>query len=314
MAEEQTTTSALAPGKGEHGLVGVFLRGMLMGAADIVPGVSGGTMAFITGIYGRLIGAISAVQVSTLRQVLRGEWAAAWRSVDGTFLLTLLAGIALSVFTLARLITGLLISHPLLIWSFFFGLIVASAVVLVRHVAHWSPSAMAGICAGALFAALIGLSPSLTLPVSSVAFFAAGFVAICAMILPGVSGSFILVLLGMYEPVLTAVKGLQWIPLFLLAAGAGSGLLLFTRFLNMLLERFHGPTLATLTGFLLGSLPVVWPWRASTSDSELARPVLPSTYEQLTAGDPAIMTCLLCMIIGLLAVWLLEFRWGGLER
>lgn len=294
-------------------LPGIFLRGMLMGAADIIPGVSGGTMAFITGIYQRLIQAITAFDFGLLPLLRRGDWQGMWRRVDGAFLLALLAGIATSVFTLANLITWLLESHPLLLWSFFFGLILASALVLLRHVTAWTPAALIGCGVGAVAAACIGLSPSFIFPDGPLSFFMAGFVAICAMILPGVSGSFLLVLLGMYARVLAAVDALLILPLLSFAGGAACGLLVFSRLLRYLLAQHHGATLATLTGFLAGSLPVVWPWKLNAPGTVPARPVWPAQYAA-DIGASQLGLCIVLMLTGLLAVWLLESRWGGAER
>jgi putative membrane protein len=284
-----------------------------MGAADIVPGVSGGTIAFITGIYQRLIAAITAFDIALARQVFRGDLAGAWSRVDGPFLLALVLGIGTSVFALAGVIGHVLETRPLVPWSFFFGLILSSAAVLLRHVQAWSAAALAGVLTGAAVAALIGLSPAFAFPGGLFSFFLAGFIAICAMILPGISGSFILVLFGMYPRVLAAVRELDAVPLLLFAAGAASGLLVFTRVLKFVLERYHGPTLATLTGFLLGSLPVVWPWKLNALDEVPARPVSPAQYAE-ALGDAHVLMSLALMALGFLLVWLLERRWGGLER
>ncbi|WP_439107183.1 DUF368 domain-containing protein [Congregibacter sp.] len=292
---------------------GVLLRGVLMGAADIVPGVSGGTMAFITGIYSRLINAITAFDLNLLRCLSERRWTEALERTDAAFLATLLLGIAISIFSLASLISTLLETQPLLLWSFFFGLILASAFMLLRHVKQWSIAAIAGLVLGAGFAAGIGVSPSFALPVASWSFFVAGFFAICAMILPGISGSFILVLLGMYPVVLAAIESLEFVSLSLFAIGAGSGLLVFSRLLRYLLREQHNPTIATLTGFLCGSLLVVWPWKGLPTDGGTALPVTPQHYASLF-GDSQMLLCLGLMLLGFLAVWLLENRWGGLER
>jgi len=292
---------------------GIFLRGMLMGAADIVPGVSGGTMAFITGIYSRLLGAISGFDIAALKLVLNGRWREAWTKVDGGFLLVLGLGIALSVFSLARLITHLLATEPLLLWSFFFGLILASALTLLRHVQRWTPGAVGGLVLAVLIATAIGMAPVLSLPPHELSFFFAGFIAICAMILPGISGSFILVLLGMYPRVLAAIESFSLLPLIFFALGAGSGLLVFSRLLHWLLGRYHGQTLAFLTGFLFGSLLVVWPWKLPAAMDGRTQVLSPQGYGELV-GDPQWLPCMTLMLLGFVAVWLLETRWGGLER
>ncbi|GAB5412962.1 MAG: DUF368 domain-containing protein [Congregibacter sp.] len=283
-----------------------------MGAADIVPGVSGGTIAFITGIYHRLLAAISSVDVGMLRTLLRGDVPGVWRHLDGGFLLALLLGILTSAFTLASLISGLLESHPLFVWSLFFGLILASGFMLLGHVSRWGPGCLIGLLAGTAIAISIALIPSMTLQPSSAGFFFAGFVAICAMILPGVSGSFILVLLGMYPPVLAAIDNLDFVRLGIFATGAASGLLVFSRLVRLLLERFHAPTLATLTGFLFGSLLLVWPWQLLPVDGQRAVAVLPSRYAT-ELGNPQILVCLLLMCVGAGFVWLIEKYWGGAE-
>lgn len=289
----------------------IFLRGVLMGAADIVPGVSGGTMAFITGIYHRLLAAISAVDVTFIKLVWQLQWKRAWSHVDAAFLLTLGAGIALSVFSLARVIGYLLATYPLLVWSFFFGLILGSALILMRNVGRWSVGAVLSLIAGVAIAVTIALLPALAMPESYLSYFFAGFVAICAMILPGISGSFILVLLGMYTRVLAAIESFDIAVILIFASGAGCGLLVFSRLLSYLLERFHALALALLTGFLLGSLVAVWPWKLLIETQ--SQPVMPSVYAA-AQGDPQLALAVTLMIAGWALVWLFEVRWGGLER
>jgi len=294
-------------------LPGVFLRGMMMGAADIVPGVSGGTIAFITGIYDRLLGAIAAIDLKALGLLRRGAWRAAWEHVDGTFLAVLLGGILTSMLSLAHLISVLLEEQPLRLWSFFFGLILASALLLLRSVSHWHGGARLGLVCGAVLAVGIGLSPALSLPPLPVSFLFAGAVAICAMILPGISGSFILVLLGLYPELISAVRDLHWQPLLLFAVGAGVGLMLFSRVLHYLLATHHATTLATLTGFLIGSLPLLWPWK-ELSESAAGLQLLSPWRYAAQVGDPQWLSCLLLAACGLFVVWLIEYRWGGAER
>ncbi|TXS93643.1 DUF368 domain-containing protein [Parahaliea aestuarii] len=291
-----------------------------MGAADIVPGVSGGTMAFITGIYDRLLGAIRAFDLALLGLVLKGRIKDAWQHVDGAFLLTLLAGIATSILSLARLIAWLLETHPVPLWAFFFGLILASALVLLRQVGAWNPARIACLLAGTGFALAVALSPALGLESAGLpAVFGAGFIAICAMILPGISGSFILVLLGMYAVVLNALKSfdLEFIAVF--AAGAACGLLCFSRLLHWLLRHQRPGTLALLTGFLFGSLAVVWPWKEALDWVEGAGgemrpvqqvPILPGRFLQLTGEDPQLWLCIALALAGGLAVWLIDTRWN----
>jgi putative membrane protein len=298
---------------------GVFLRGMLMGAADIVPGVSGGTVAFITGIYDTLVDSIRAVDLEFVRKVLRFDISGAWRHINGSFLLALVLGIFTSVLTLARVLSWLLDTHPVPLWALFFGLILASAMVLLRQVERWSPVRLFCLIAGAAGAGLIAVSPVVQLDAGLAGIFLAGFLAICAMILPGISGSFILVLLGMYGTVLGAVKGLDLAVLAVLALGAVCGLLCFSRILHYLLHHFHQGTMAVLTGFLFGSLAIVWPWKkvlawVEGSDGELRPaqqlPVSPTEFLVATGQDPRVWLCVALMAGGFALVWFIDTRWG----
>lgn len=299
--------------------LGIFLRGMLMGAADIVPGVSGGTMAFITGIYDRLLGALRAVDLHALRLLSGGQWREAWHHVDGSFLATLLAGILVSVLSLARLISWVLHHYPVPLWAFFFGLILASALVILRHVGYWRRGQVLALSVGCLTAVAIALSPTLAPVDPGLAMvFLAGFFAICAMILPGISGSFILVLLGMYAPLLAAIRDFQLDVMLVFALGAGGGLICFSRLLYWLLRHYHAATMALLTGFLVGSLLVVWPWKRPLSwvmgsDGEPRPvqevPVLPGAFAEL-GGEPFLFTCLLLMAVGFALVWWVDRTWG----
>ncbi|MFV0476935.1 MAG: DUF368 domain-containing protein [Parahaliea sp.] len=300
--------------------LGIFLRGMAMGAADIVPGVSGGTIAFITGIYDRLLGSIRAFDLTLLNLLLKGQINKAWRHVDGGFLLALLVGIATSILSLARLIGWLLETHPVPLWSFFFGLILASALVLIKQVDYWNPGRVTALVVGVAMALFVALSPVLNLGEGMSAIFAAGFIAVCAMILPGISGSFILVLLGMYATVLAAVRSLDLLLIAVFAAGAACGLMCFSRLLHWLLQRYHALTMALLTGFLLGSLLIVWPWKRALdwvvdSHGELKPvqqvPLLPGQFFELTGQNPQFWLCLALAVLGMVLVWLIESRWGG---
>jgi putative membrane protein len=290
-----------------------------MGAADIVPGVSGGTMAFITGIYDTLLASIRAFDLVFLRKVFQLDIAGAWQHVNGAFLLALVAGIATSIFSLAQIVSWLLAHHPVPLWAFFFGLILASALVLLREVAQWSAAVVISLIAGGVIALFIALSPVMNLDVGLAGVFLAGFVAICAMILPGISGSFILVLLGMYSTVLVAIKSLDLAFILVFVLGAGSGLLCFSRLLHWLLHRFHQPTMALLTGFLFGSLAVVWPWKrvlawVENSHGQLTPaqqiPVLPGDFLVYTGQESQLWFCVGLMFLGFGLVWFIHARWG----
>lgn len=286
-----------------------------MGAADVVPGVSGGTVAFITGIYQELIDSIKSINPAALVILFKQGPAPFWAHINGTFLLLLLLGIASSVLSLARLISYLLAQHPLLVWSFFFGLIAASSLHMARQIRQWRFATVASLLVGGVLAYGVTELPPSELSPDLLMFFAAGSVAICAMILPGISGSFILLLLGMYTHILTAVKELQWLLLLSFMAGCGIGLLSFSHLLSWLFRRFHDLTMALLTGFLLGSLNLVWPWKVIVSyyqnskGEQLAlqqRNVMPWLFEQHNGVTASANYCIGLMIVGLLVVFLLE--------
>jgi putative membrane protein len=290
-----------------------------MGAADIVPGVSGGTMAFITGIYDELLSSIRAVDLEFLRRVLKLDIAGAWKHVNGPFLLALLLGIATSVLSLARGISWLLENHPVPLWAFFFGLILASALVLLKEIETWTVARCVSLCSGVAIALYIGLSPVVNLDIGLMGFFVAGFLAICAMILPGISGSFILVLLGMYSTVLGALKSFELLNIAVLLVGCAMGLICFSRVLHWLLARFHQATMALLTGFLFGSLVVVWPWKrvlawVEGSHGQLKPaqqlPVSPAEFSVATGLEAQLGLCLVLMLVGFSLVWFIHARWS----
>ena len=293
-------------------LLGVYVRGLAMGAADIVPGVSGGTIALIAGIYERLINALSSVGPN-LWQVFRQEGGikgliAVWRQVDATFLLFLLMGIATSLATLAGVIKHLLDNQPLMIWSFFFGLVIATVFLLLSEIKRWNIGRALLFLLGVASAVIISSLPLMNTTPSLPYLFVAGAIAICAMILPGISGSFILLLMGAYDTVLEAVHTLNFAIIFTLVAGMATGLLLFTRMLKWLLSRYYQATLALLIGFIAGSLVKVWPWKTDalgTLNSEAVYNVMPWHYP--TGAEW--LTTLSLMLLGAILVTALSL-WG----
>jgi len=300
------------------GVVGVYLRGALMGAADIIPGVSGGTIAFITGIFTRLLHSLRNFDLRALRLATRLDLRGLWRHVDGAFLVPLALGIGTSLLTLARAISWLLLYYPLPLWSFFFGLILGSAVILVRQVRGWTAARYAILVAAALTAALLSVLPGREVTPGLAQVFGAGFIAICAMILPGVSGSFLLVMLGMYAPVLAAIKALDLQFLLVFGSGAALGLMCFSRLLYWLLSHRHEATMALLTGFLLGSLVLVWPWKRvveelpalpSFLDALHHLPVGPGYFSRVMGQDPFLLPCILLMLGGFILVWWAGRKW-----
>lgn len=237
------------------------LKGIGMGAADVVPGVSGGTIAFIVGIYEELIDSIKSINLTSLKMLCSLKFSRFWKAVNGNFLLAILFGIGLSVFSLAKLITYLLVQEPVLVWSFFFGLVLASIWFVSREVAQWNAKTVIAFAAGAVAAYAITITTPAETSNDLWFIFLCGAIAICAMILPGISGSFILVLLGKYFFIMDAVKSLRISVLLVFAGGSVIGISLFSRALSYALHRFHDITIAILSGFMLGSLNKVWPWK-----------------------------------------------------
>jgi len=286
-----------------------------MGAADVVPGVSGGTIAFITGIYEELVNSIKSINPSAVRLLVTGRWASFWKHVNGNFLLSVFAGIAVSVITLAHVLEYLLEQHPVLIWSFFFGLILASSWIVARKVGKWDYPKVVAL-AGGIGAAFYITSVTPATTTDAVWFvFMAGALASCAMILPGISGSFILLLLGKYLFALRAVNERNILDLLILGSGAVIGLILFSNLLSWLLRKYHDVTVAVLVGFMIGSLNKIWPWKETLEtivvDGEV-RPLLEkNVVPSVSSADDRFWIALLMAAAGILAILLIEL---GLAR
>ncbi len=302
-------------------VVMLFLKGMAMGAADVVPGVSGGTIAFISGIYDELLRSLARIPEAAL-QLLRGRVGAAWQTANCNFLLILFAGVLTSIFSLARLITWLLEAHPIPLWSFFFGLILISTYLVGREISRWHWSRMLMLLCGTAFAFWITVVSPIQLEGTPLILFFAGALAICAMILPGISGSFILLILGLYAVVLAAVKSLDLTLLAVFAAGCVIGLLCFARILSWLLERLRDLTLAFLCGLMLGSLNKVWPWKQTLewqqgSDGRqtplVQQNLLPHDFALASGQDSQLALALVLAVCGVLLVWVLE-RFASARR
>ncbi|GHA69435.1 DUF368 domain-containing protein [Pontibacter akesuensis] len=293
----------------------LFSKGVGMGAADVVPGVSGGTIAFITGIYEELLGSIRSVNGEAIKLLLRFNLKGFWKHINGTFLVVLLAGIGLSFASLSRLILYLLEYHSELLWSFFFGLIVASAVVVAKQVRRWTPGVIIAGLLGAAIAFYITVATPGQTPEAYWFVFISGAIAICAMILPGISGSFILVLLAKYEFIMLALKELRIDIIAVFGIGCLTGILAFSHVLNFMLKRYHGITIALLTGFMVGSLNKVWPWKITletyTDRHGEVKPlvqenVLPGSYETLTGNESYLVYGVVLAIFGFLLVYLID--------
>ena len=291
----------------------ILARGMAMGAADIVPGVSGGTIALITGIYDRLIRAIVSADGEALAMLLGGRWRDLWYRLDGAFLSVLLSGILVAIFTLASGIHWLLSAYPQPLWAFFSGLILASGLMLLRNEVLLDDAfRITSFAAGVSAAVAVSFMPPVAMMSGLPGLFIAAAVAICAMILPGISGSFMLVLMGMYSPVLAAVKGFHVGELAVLAAGCVTGLLCFARLLDRLLRRHRLIAMAFLSGVLMGSLVTVWPWRATVTGTGgetalITRPVWP-----VDVVTPQLGLCVIAFVAGLVLVF--GVQWLGSRR
>ena len=279
----------------------VALKGFAMGAANVIPGVSGGTIALLTGIFNELVEALNALMsLSSWKLLLQGKIKEFWNAVHGTFLFWLVIGVAVSVFSLAKLMEYVFTHHPVQTWAFFFGLIVVSAIFLLSDIKEWKGRDVLWLLAGiALGAVICILSPSET--TSELWFIAlCGAIAICTMILPGISGSFVLVLLGKYEYVMKAVSDLDWPVLVVFAIGCVIGIAAFSKFLHWLISRYGRQTLIVLIGFTVGALVKVWPW-ADKAACEAA-----NALTGAPAGSLHIPGAILWALAGALSVLALE--------
>ncbi len=267
----------------------VAVKGVCMGAADVIPGVSGGTIAFIMGIYDEFVGSLASINAAAVRLLFNGQFKAFWKHINGSFLLSLFVGIGLSVVSLAGLMQYLLSNLPIQTWAFFFGLIVASSLFIIRSIEGWRVREMLFLTFGIVLGVVIcTLTPTQT-PDGLWFIFLSGAIAICAMVLPGISGSFILLILGKYQFIMGTIsdlvagvdfgRNLLIISVFLV--GVVVGILSFSKFLHWLLARWQKETMIVLAGFIIGSLVKVWPW---SNMEEIAVSQLPSLAEMSAAG------------------------------
>lgn len=308
MSSNITTSRSLK----EYFVVGI--KGLAMGAADVVPGVSGGTIAFITGIYEELISSLSNINLGALKKLKDEGIKSTWKHINGNFFVALFLGIFISVFSLAKLVTYLLDQHPVLLWSFFFGLVVASFVLVAKTITKWNVFTILALLIGA---AIAGYISSLTATASGDDLwyiFLSGAIAICAMILPGISGAFILVLLGSYHSIMNGIKTLDIKIVIVFLAGCVVGLLSFSKLLNYLFKHFKQLILALLTGFLIGSLIKIWPWKNNVGEVPIVvhsdgreefmmGNVVPADF----IGDPMILKSILFALFGLLLVLMIDW-------
>jgi len=289
----------------------IALKGVAMGAADVVPGVSGGTIAFISGIYEELLASINSINFKTLKILKEEGFSAMWKSINGSFLLSLLLGIGISVLSLSRVIKWLLETKPILLWAFFFGLVLASIIFVGKQIQKWKITTIAILIFGAGLAYYITIIPPLSAGSNSSLFLVlAGALAICAMILPGISGAFILLLLGAYKPALDAIHNFDLKKIALLGLGAILGLFSFARVLKWMFEKHKDLTLAILTGFIIGSLNKIWPWKR-VLDSEIINGKLKILQEVSVSPfshseNPQLLPAIVLAVVGFMLIIGLE--------
>lgn len=284
---------------------------MSMGAADVVPGVSGGSIALIAGIYQKLLDSIKSIDKTALGFLLKFELKELWNHINGSFLITLFAGILTSIFSLSKVITYLMDNHPIPLWSFFCGLIIISAVIILRDIKRWNFGVILSLLIGTVAAYWVTGLPPTTTPDTLWFTFVAGAIAICAMILPGISGSFLLLVMGQYERIIGAVNDRDLLTIGLFGAGCIVGLLSFSRLISWLLKHYHSITIAVLSGFMLGSLNKIWPWKEvlsyRMSSSGVQKPfitenLMPQNYLEITGQEPMMLYAVLAFSFGILLV------------
>lgn len=289
----------------KHSALRLFSTGFGMGTADLVPGVSGGTIAFLFGIYEELLFSIRTVTGTAPKLLLKGKLKEAWQSIPFTFLLPLFLGIGLAIFGLANLFSYLLENYAVFVWSFFFGLVIGSGLIIRKRIKHWTTGVFVALVLSTILTYFVVGLAELSFGSGPLALFFTGAIAFCAMILPGISGSLMLVIMGQYEAVLNAVSDRDFLLLGVLAAGGIVGLALFARLLGWLFRKYHAIVIAALIGMLIGSLRKVWPWRepvegtAATGAHTVEHAVLP-------AFDWRFLVCVLLAIVAVFIVIKLE--------
>ncbi len=292
----------------------VGLKGCAMGMADVVPGVSGGTIAFISGIYEELLGSIKSIDLEAIKLLFTGKFRALWEKINGKFLFSLIAGIGVAILTMARLMTYMLENHPIITWSFFFGLIIASALMVAREVNSWSALSVVTLIVGIVLSYWITVVSPATTPNDWWFVMLSGAIAICAMILPGISGAFILLLLGKYMFIMEAVTQLNIGVLVVFAIGAVVGIVSFSHVLSWLLAKWHDATVTMLMGFMIGSLNKVWPWKQTLEtylDSHgVEQPLVqanvsPMQFEVL-GGESHLVLAIVSCVAGFALIYVIE--------
>lgn len=288
----------------------VTLKGVAMGAADVVPGVSGGTIAFISGIYEELINSINQIGLPLFKTLFKQGPKTFWEKLNGNFLLALFTGIAISVISLSKFVSWALENHPVLLWSFFFGLVFASIFLVGKEIQRWSLLTLMLLILGASVAYIITSLPISENSTSLPYLFFSGAMAVCAMILPGISGAFILVLMGSYKTILDAVHELDIITIVTVGSGAVIGLVSFARLLKWMFQNFKDATLALLTGFILGSLNKIWPWKKVLETKTFGDKIIPIAEQNVLPisydGNPQFFWAITLALFGFGIIFILE--------
>ena len=303
----------------------ITLKGIAMGMADVVPGVSGGTIAFISGIYEEFVDSLNSINAEAFKLLFKFRIKDFWKHINGSFLLSLATGIAISIVSLSKMIIYLLDNEPVLLWSFFFGLIISSILFIGKQISMWNARVVVALILGVIVSYYITIAEPASSPDSNIYVFFSGFIAIIAMILPGISGAFILLLMGSYPTIIGAISNLSEgvtsanteliiqssSMLGIFAVGAVLGLLTFSRILAWMFKNYHNTTLAVLTGFMIGSLNKVWPWKETLSTRVnshgeevpfLQKSILPWNFD----GDSQMLMVFVLAIFGFALIYLLE--------
>ncbi len=298
-----------------------FFKGIAVGVANIIPGVSGGTIALITGIFERLINAIKAFDLTAAKLLFTGKWKTFAEKTDFYFLLTLFVGIALAIITLARVFDYLFRDYPVYIWSYFFGLVLASIYFVAKTIERWNFVVILLFVLGTAFAVFVSLINPAAENSNFWYLFLCGIVAICSMILPGLSGSFVLILMGNYELVaIQAINNRELSILFPVALGAIIGLIAFSHLLSWVFKRYKDQTIAVLVGFILGSLNVLWPWKTAEFLKNSAGELILKHGEKIVARyasvlpqyyDKVFWIAVFVMVLGILSITVIELMAGN---
>ena len=292
----------------------LYFKGVFMGIAEIIPGVSGGTIAFITGIYEELIDSIKSINTNTLKLLLTFKFSSFWREINGTFLITLIFGMLTSILIFSRFIVYLLDDHPFKIWGFFFGLIIASGILIFYQIQRLSSTVLLSFLLGLMTSSYIALQAPSNTPNTNFYIFMSGAIAISAMILPGISGSFILVFLSKYEFILKALNSFDTAVISIFLAGCTVGLVTFSRVFSYLFKKYNDVVISVLIGFLVGSLFKIWPFYKVLEYNSADEPIYTSPILPTASQSNDLVFFFTFGVIGFLSMWIIEKNFIGLNK